>query len=270
MPPPPSRFNFTGNAKAGKHYAKAGGTLEFTDSERHARIVIALFENDAWSRDIHFEVGCDLQSVATSGGGGQERDHGTSSMALSPFLFSISLGCAQVELYDVECSAKDRNAYLLVKESRVWIVNNRHFPVGCPQHPSAEFMLHKFFIERCVARGPKVKVTAYCYVYKSFYNCVIESICLSYVFAAATAERHDGEEPLERHVYYQSFIAVVILLAATKFLEWCDFKQLNYRGRSGTRKDFRNWLITSYLNVGIECASHENIDSGECMDVFVA
>jgi len=125
---------------------KASGSLAFKNGERRARIVVALLPNEAWSRDIHFEV----------------------------------------ELHDIKCSDSSRNAFLLVKESRVWIINDRHFPVGAPRFPSPEMLLHKFFIERCVARGIKVKVTAYCYVYKAFYYCAIESICLSYVYAAAT------------------------------------------------------------------------------------
>jgi len=53
------------------------------------------------------------------------------------------------------------------------------------------------------------------------------------------------------------------LILATKLLEWCDFKQLDFRGRSGTRKDLRNWLIQSYMSIGVNTASHANIDAGE-------
>ena len=46
--------------------------------------------------------------------------------------------------------SNDPNAYLIVNEARVWIVNTDMFPGECPEKPSAELLMHKFFIERCV------------------------------------------------------------------------------------------------------------------------
>ena len=41
--------------------------------------------------------------------------------------------------------------------------------------------------------------------------------------------------------------AVAVLILATKLAERCDFTQLDLRGRSGTRKDLRNWMIGRYV-----------------------
>ena len=224
-----------GSAVGGKDFVDAGGELTFSREERRAKICVAIIPSDGWNQDIYFHV----------------------------------------ELFDCKCDAFGKNAYIITGDAKVWIVNDCQYPQGCPRNPKAEVLLHKFFIERCVARGKKVKVTAYCYVYKAFYDCVIENICLSVIFDAAVrlellsrsrgdngngnengndAEVDDvvlddsnngggGVDRDQERAKQMVLVlgAVAVLVVATKFAEWRDFQQLDLRGRSGTRKDLRNW-----------------------------
>ena len=219
------------SAIPGKDYVEAQGELIFSKEERRAKICIAILPNVGWNQDINFHV----------------------------------------QLYDCRCDAFGKNAYIITGDSTVWIVNDTQYPQGCPRKPKPEVLLHKFFLERCMARGRKVKITAYCYVYKAFYDCVIENICLAIIFDAAVRlelageqreKRNDDEshssdsggggndDEKERLRMKQTTLvvsAVAVLILATKLAERCDFTQLDLRGRSGTRKDLRNWMIGRYV-----------------------
>lgn len=221
-----------GSAAEGRDYVHAEGGLTFSKEDRRAKICVAILPNGAWNQDI----------------------------------------CFHVELFDCACDAFGKNAYVITGDARVWIINDTQYPQGCPSSPKAEVLLHKFFLERCVARGRKVKVTAFCYVYKAFYDCVIENICLSIVFDAAVrlellrqrrqeeardqgdttsgdgdaydgGGNDDGDEKRKNIQLVWVLSAVAFLVLATKLMEWCDFTQLDQRGRSGTRKDLRNWSV---------------------------
>ena len=60
--------------------------------------------------------------------------------------------------------------------------------------------------------------------------------------------------------------ATAVLILATLLAQHCDFKQLDQRGRSGTRKDLRVWIIDRYTQVGHATASHANVDTGHMIN----
>ena len=118
-----------------------------------------------------------------------------------------------------------------------------------------------------MTRGKKCKVTAYCYVYRAFFKCILETICMVVVFRAAVDleswEKSDSDATEHKNAQLvASAIAVVVLLAGQKVYEKLDFVQLDQRGRSGTRKDLRNWLVDHYTQIGATTSSYSNIDSG--------
>ena len=220
-------FALPGNAAPGKDYVDSNGQLTFDHNERHGRICVPILHRGMWQHDVHFEV----------------------------------------ELHDLANSEASTKAYLIVNTARVWIVNTSMYPGKCPEKPSPELLMHKFFIERCTARGKKCKVTAYCYVYKAFNDCIIETFCMVLIFRAAvylegwsSTESNALEHKTQQLML--SAIAVVALVLATKFAEWCDFTQLDQRGRSGTRKDLRNWLVDHYTQLGRNTSTQANIDPG--------
>jgi hypothetical protein len=138
-------FTRVGSAKDGHEYVGAKGEVFFAAGERHARICVALLPDPAWSHDVFFEV----------------------------------------ILSDLTMSNGSVRACIVVPKTKVWIINIECFPSGCPAHPWPEYMMYSFFLERCTARGKKVRNTAWCYVYKAFFDCTIESIALEYIINAA-------------------------------------------------------------------------------------
>ena len=57
-------------------------------------------------------------------------------------------------------------------------------------------------------------------------------------------------------------VTLIVLIVATKLLEHTDFVQLDKRGRSGTRKDLRNWLIQRFCRLGHRSSSDPKVDVG--------
>ena len=50
-------------------------------------------------------------------------------------------------------------------------------------------------------------------------------------------------------------------------MEKSDYVQLDKRGRSGTRKDLRNWVLQRYIQLGQEAVSHPDVNSGHLFQV---
>ena len=61
--------------------------------------------------------------------------------------------------------------------------------------------------------------------------------------------------------------SVAVLIIATLIMEKSDYVQLDKRGRSGTRKDLRNWVLQRYIQLGQESASHPDVNSGHLFQV---
>ena len=57
------------------------------------------------------------------------------------------------------------------------------------------------------------------------------------------------ESPATRRDQIKVLVTVVVLVILTKVMEHSDYVQLDKRGRSGTRKDLRNWLVQRYVQV---------------------
>lgn len=167
-----------GSAKAGQDFVDAEGVLTFAAGERHARICVALLPNDAWSHDVNFEVVLSGLSTTSIDGG------------------------------------KPQKACITIPTTRVWIINVDCFPAGCPESPTPEYLMYSFFLERCAARGVKVRNTVWCYVYKAFFDCVVQSITMVYIVEAAIIADRFAEHRDDVSTSQASLESVHLLLCA--------------------------------------------------------
>lgn len=143
-----------GSAKTDKDFTSASGLLRFDVGERHKRIFVHITDNVSWGPDVYFFVNLGTPLHFEAGSSEQDRGPGVPGK------------CCLVT-------------------TKVWIVNDDAYPGGCPKTASPEILAMAFFKERIMARGNKVTVTAYCYVYKAAYDVIITTFALIFIFQAA-------------------------------------------------------------------------------------
>jgi ABC-type multidrug transport system fused ATPase/permease subunit len=98
-----------------------------------------------------------------------------------------------------------------------------------------------FLVERWRTRHPKPAKTLVCMCYATVHGLM-----------AIYVPKYLVDELISRGPLDKQRFMVMVLLAAgyavSALLFWkLDYKHVDLRGRSGTRKDFRNWILQKYL-----------------------
>ena len=121
-------------------------------------------------------------------------------------------------------------ANLGLAATTVNLVDDDVFPHDCPEGASAAMLWHYFVKERLKKRGAKVSQTAWCYIYKAFYDTVISTYALVYILeeAKALSKREQGSYFCQSTYTIWSIVAGWVVCYF--FAYQCDFIQLDKRG----------------------------------------
>ena len=142
-------------------------------------------------------------------------------------------------------------AHLSCARAKLKIVNEQRYPLNGPS-PYSEVdktltLLQPYLIAQFKSRGIKAWKTAACFVYiafhSSFVNIVIYSLVVDFIKDGLTLHKADSHLK-----YLAGYVACAYIIS--HFIEQrCKVVQQDLRGRSGTRKDLRNWLVAKYLDL---------------------
>ena len=122
-----------------------------------------------------------------------------------------------------------------VTETLVHIVDDDHYPANLPADASEWQLLYAFYRERWRHRWPKPLKSLLYDMYESFHELIGTYIPL---VCAAPQVR---SSPL-----WLALVGAVFLISAA--FNWhCSYHFQNHRGNSGTRKDWRNWLVNRFV-----------------------
>jgi hypothetical protein len=123
------------------------------------------------------------------------------------------------------------------RQATVFVVDDDQYPRNIGKDPSGHALFMGFLRERWKARWPKPFKTLLCMFYATIHGLMgifIPKFLIDEIISS-------GELNNKR------FVLVVILTsvyALSALMYWkLDYKHVDIRGRSGTRKDFRNWII---------------------------
>ena len=164
----------------------------------------------------------------------------------------------QVVLHDPAAAGGGPPPSLGISHTLVHIVDNDGYPQRCPAEATPLRSFFFFILERFQQRQGKVTVTGWCFVYKAFHEVIVTTFALVFFFrlvkemAGDNKDAADGDEADERRWtegMLQCGLCVFGLALSTFIYMYCDFEQLDKRGRSGTRKDLRRWIIKRYLQL---------------------
>ena len=216
-----------GTSKAGADFIHAEGCLEFAPGERLKTVSVEILLDKEWEPDEIFYVNL---------------------YGASP---NVDLGIAQAAVH---------------------IVDETTYPVGMTRSDASSGDGHVlrnmryFFLERIRRRGVKVTITSWCYLFKAFFDVIINNLTLLQVYFAMKemGKNYEGNGNVsDALMVYRDrlgiqVIAYVAVLLFANILRWfTDLEQLDKRGRSGTRQDLRVWLVQRFLQLSERSAKRE-------------
>ena len=159
----------------------------------------------------------------------------------------------EVELFKVVLSHPHNVRLGPLISARVAIADDDLYPKGCQ---STGWSLIKAFLQEQIAeRGVKFWKTTAALVYIGMFS-TIDALILKLVIDNALGdEQGDPKLALYLAGAYLFFFAIS---------HKCDVMQLDFRGRSGTRKWLRNSLITRFMNMSVR--GHEGLSDGDFLN----
>jgi hypothetical protein len=132
------------------------------------------------------------------------------------------------------------------KESTIYLVDDDMYPQNLKEGFSRFDVYTGFVKERWQTRWPKPFKTILCMMYATVHGLLsifIPKLLIDYVIASPRDEF--GKVPHEKYVLAYALGAAY---AVSAFIYWhLDYKHVDIRGNSGTRKDLRNWLMRKYV-----------------------
>jgi len=170
------------------------------------------------------------------------------------------------ETFDITLSELTGPATLGVSRTTVHVIDNDIYPRDCPPDATAARLMFFLIKERLHKRGSKVSLSAWCYVYKAFYDTTISTVLLVFIIAEVKLESKKGN--LFDEYMLAMWGAVLVWIAAYWFLQRCDFTQLDKRGRSGTRQDIRNWVAQTYMSLSDEALGSYSAEAGHILNTL--
>lgn len=217
-------------------YLKTSGRLTFGPGETNKSCRVKLIDNDAWEPDEMFEVVLfDPVAVPSS----------SSSSVPPPPALAVSNCC-------------------------VTIIDNDAYPQRCPADATPLRAFFFFILERFQQRGDKVTTTAWCFVYKAFHEVALTTFALVYFFKFVKQMSKDVEKGRDVSGGLISIGVCVAVLAVSTFIyQHADFEQLDKRGRSGTRKDLRQWIVGRQLQASAKVRRTAVADEGHVLHAAV-
>ena len=122
-----------------------------------------------------------------------------------------------------------------VTETLVHIVDDDQYPANLPADASEWQLLYAFYRERWRHRWPKPLKSLLYDMYESFHEII--GVYLPLACSTPTVR----QQPL--------WLAILgaLFLASSAFNWYCSYQFQNHRGNSGTRKDWRNWLVNRFV-----------------------
>jgi hypothetical protein len=140
-----------------------------------------------------------------------------------------------MERFIVRLTAARGAALGLVTETLVHIVDDDLYPANLPPDASEWQLLRAFYRERWRHRWPKPLKSLLYDMYESFHD------LLGTYLPLVCAEASVRKQPL----WLALFGALYVTSSA--FNWYCSYQFQNHRGNSGTRKDWRNWLVNRFV-----------------------
>jgi ABC-type multidrug transport system fused ATPase/permease subunit len=147
-----------------------------------------------------------------------------------------------MEQFKVQLTTVEGNATLVGPLiSTIYIVDDDQYPQNLKPGFSGFDLFKGFIRERWTTRHPKPIKTLFCMCYATVHG--LFSIYIPKVLIDNVIRKGDTS--------FEGFILAFILcgvLVVSALIYWkLDYKHVDIRGNSGTRKDLRNWILRKYL-----------------------
>jgi hypothetical protein len=140
-----------------------------------------------------------------------------------------------MERFTVKLTAARGASLGHVTETLVHIVDDDQYPANLPVDASEWQLLYAFYRERWRHRWPKPLKSLFYDMYESIHEIIGVYLPMACVTPAVR------QQPL--------WLALLgaMYLASSAFNWFCSYQFQNHRGNSGTRKDWRNWLVNRFV-----------------------